>query len=182
MKPVLCQEWFDWYSPAIANGKWRFEWFWVYGFVCPQTGHTYWWLMPRVNTQTFSRVLEDFAQHFEVGPNKRLALVLDRRNAGQRLRGRMHSPSVADRASWHTTQKLEVPDGIHLVFLPPYSPELQPAERLWPLTNEAIANTHFETIEEIENAVEQRCQALLEMPEFIRGLTQFHWWPTVPVT
>ena len=162
MLPVLRQEWFDWYSPAIANGKWRFEWFWVYGFVCPQTGHTYWWLMPRVNTQTFSRVLEDFAQHFKVGPNKRLVLVLDR-------------------ASWHTTQKLEVPDGIHLVFLPPYSPELQPAERLWPLTNEAIANTHFETIEEIENAVYQRCQALLEMPEFIRGLTQFHWWPTVPV-
>ena len=107
-------------------------------------------------------MLEDFAQHFEVGSNKRLVLVLDR-------------------ASWHTTQKLEVPDGIHLVFLPPYSPELQPAERLWPLTNEAIANTHFETIEEIENAVYQRCQALLEMPEFIRGLTQFHWWPTVPV-
>lgn len=159
---MLRREWFDWYSPAVATVKWRFEWFWLYGFVCPQTGHTYWWLMPRVNTTTFSQVLKDFATHFEVGDNKHLVLVLDQ-------------------ASWHTTKKLEVPNGIHLVFLPPASPELQPAERLWPLTNEAIANTHFETLEAVEDAIYYRCQALLERPEFIRGLTQFHWWPTVPV-
>lgn len=160
---MLRREWVDWYAPAVATMKWRFEWFWLYGFVCPQTGQTYWWLMPRVNTKTFSRVLDDFAKHFGVGAKKRVILVLDR-------------------ASWHTTDKLVVPEGIHLVFLPAYSPELQPAERLWPLTNEAIANQLFETIEEIEDAIYARCQALLKMPEFIRGLTQFHWWPTVLAT
>ena len=56
------------------------------------------------------------------------------------------------------------------MFLPAYSPELQPAERLWPLTNEAIANQLVETIEEIEDAIYARCQALLTMPEFIQGL------------
>lgn len=161
LKPVLRQAWFPWYEPAVVPMRWRFEWFWLYGFVCPQTGHTYWWLMPRVNTETFSHVLQDFARHFGVGLHKRMVLVLDQ-------------------ARWHTTQKLVVPEGIHLVFLPPYSPELQPAERLWPLTNEAIANQYFETIEAVEEAICHRCQELLRCPDFVRGLTQFHWWPTLP--
>jgi len=143
--------------------RWRFEWFWLYGFVCPQTGQTYWWLMPRVNTESFSRVLQDFAQHFGAGTQKRIVLVLDQ-------------------ARWHTTQKLVVPEGMHLVFLPPYSPELQPAERLWPLTNEAIANQYFDTIEAVEEAICHRCQELLKRPDLIQGLTQFHWWPNVALT
>jgi hypothetical protein len=41
---------------------------------------------------------------------------------------------ILDRAGWQSTQRLRVPDHVHLLFLPPYSPELQPAEHLWPLT------------------------------------------------
>jgi transposase len=37
---------------------------------------------------------------------------------------------VVDRARWHTSEKVVVPEGIFLEYLPPYSPELQPAERL----------------------------------------------------
>ena len=36
-----------------------------------------------------------------------------------------------------------VPDHVHLLFLPAYSPELQPAEHLWPLTNTVLVNRHF---------------------------------------
>lgn len=61
------------------------------------------------------------AQHFGVGKNKQIILVLER-------------------AGWHTSDQVEVPEGIHLFFLPAYSPELPPAERLWPLANEPIAN------------------------------------------
>jgi hypothetical protein len=46
---------------------------------------------------------------------------------------------VLDRAGWHTAKKrLRVPEGIHLEFLPSHSPELQPSERLWPLSNEGV--------------------------------------------
>ena len=69
------------------------------------------------------------------------------------------------------------PKGIHLEFLPSGSPELQPAERLWPLTNEAVANGIFEEIEEIEEALVERCVELLDQAEVIRGLTNYHWWP-----
>ena len=50
-------------------------------------------------------------------------------------------------------EHLDVPEGIHLVFLPSYCPELQPAERLWPLVNEPLANEAFETLAEVEELV-----------------------------
>jgi transposase len=70
-----------------------------------------------------------------------------------------------------------VPKGIHLVPLPPYSPELQPAERLWPLVNEPLVNQAHTTLDALEELVYQRCRRLLRQQELIRGLTFYHWWP-----
>ncbi|NEO67858.1 MAG: hypothetical protein F6J98_48980 [Moorea sp. SIO4G2] len=67
-----------------------------------------------------------------------------------------------------------VPVGLHLEFLPPYSPELQPAERLWSILDEPIANRTFENIFELEPLLCNRCCVLLKQPELIRGLTHFH--------
>jgi transposase len=78
--------------------------------------------------------LADLAQHFGVGKNKRIILVVER-------------------AGWHSRSQVKVPKGIHLFFLPAYSPELQPAERLWPLTNEPIANRCFESLDELFRCV-----------------------------
>jgi transposase len=36
-----------------------------------------------------------------------------------------------DKAVWYTSGDLVVPENLSLVFLPPYSPELSPIERLW---------------------------------------------------
>jgi len=63
-----------------------------------------------------------------------------------------------------------------LLFLPPCSPELQSAEHLWPLTNAALVNRHFVSIEELEEARAQRCVALQAQPELVRSTTLFHWW------
>ena len=105
----------------------------------------------------FSQVLADFAQPFEVGAHKRVILAVDR-------------------ASFHTSEQVRVPEGIHLLCLPPKSPELQPAERLWPLTNEAMANRSFADLAEPEQGMGDRCRVLLNRPEFIRGLTNFYGW------
>ena len=84
---------------------------------------------------------------------------------------------VVDKAGWHTGKEVELPEGIHLEFLPSGSPELQPAERLRPLTNEAVANRIFEEIEEIEEALMERCMQLLDQTETIKDHTNYHWWP-----
>ena len=72
-----------------------------------------------------------------------------------------------------------MPEGIHLLPLPPHSPELQPAERLWVLVPEPLVNTAFETIAEVEQLVYQRCCRLLKQQELIRGLTNYHWLPEI---
>lgn len=66
---------------------------------------------------------------------------------------------------------------MHLEFLPTGSPELQPAERLWPLTKEGVANRLFEEICEIEDALVVRCVQLLDQADTIKNLTNYHWWP-----
>lgn len=53
-----------------------------------------------------------------------------------------------------------MPEGIILEPLPAYSPELQPAERLWCLTDEPLANKSFESLNELEKVLLERCQIL----------------------
>ena len=115
-------------------------------------------ILPTVNVGLFSLALGEFAREVGAGKDKRVIMVVDQ-------------------AGWHTGHEVEVPEGIHLEFVPSGSPELQPAERLWPLTNEALANGLFEEIEEVEEALEKRCVELLDQAERIRGLTNYHWWP-----
>ncbi len=158
LQPVVRRQWVDEYSNAIAKINWRFQWLWLYGFVHPNSGETYWWILPFVNDQLFSKVLEDFAQYYQLGKNKRVLLILDQ-------------------AGWHLSKELKIPEGIHLHCIPPHSPELQPAERLWPLTNEAIANRYFSSLDELEETLFERCQKLFLEKDLIKGLTKFYWWP-----
>ena len=159
LKPVLRRGvWAPVGRRPIARLKRGYEWTYLYGFVRAITGEVYWLILPTVNKELFSMALKEFAKEVGAGENKHILLVLDQ-------------------AGWHTSGEVELPEGIHLEFLPTGSPELQPAERLWPLTNEAIANRLFEQISEIEDALVERCVQLLDQPEAIRNLTNYHWWP-----
>ena len=84
---------------------------------------------------------------------------------------------MLDNAGWHTEPHLAIPDGVRLVYLPPYSPKLQPAERLWPLLNEQVANRHFHTLADLEVVVAQRCLTLDKDRTTIANHTHFEWWP-----
>lgn len=47
LKPVLRRIWVDEWTTPTAQVNWRFEWLWLYGFVQPETGLTYWWILKR---------------------------------------------------------------------------------------------------------------------------------------
>jgi len=142
----------------IAIGHHRFEWLYVTGFVEPATGRTVWNIANAICKPLFEAILADFAKSVGAGAAKRIILQLD--NAG-----------------WHGPRNLVVPDGIRLVFQPPHSPELQPAEHLWPFVDEPLANRYFPTLDELDRVVAQRCVALIDQPDIIRASTLFHWWP-----
>jgi hypothetical protein len=50
---------------------------------------------------------------------------------GRSLPEDVHAALVLDRAGWHGAEALAVPANVTLVPLPPYSPELNPVERVW---------------------------------------------------
>ncbi len=84
---------------------------------------------------------------------------------------------VLDRAGWHVSGRVEVPEGVGLVFLPPYAPELQPVERVWPLVDATMTNRYFHDLEEMMEVVAKRCRVRAQDPETLRRHTLFHWWP-----
>ncbi len=158
LKPILRRVWGKKGSKVTALVKQRYQWMYVYGFVEPESGRTSWLLMPTVNVEAFELVLSAFAQEHHLGPDKHVVLVLDQ-------------------AGWHKSSRLVIPEGLHLLFLPSHSPELQPAERLWPLSNEPLVNRVFASLDELEQVQADRCRWLQAHPEVIRGRTSYHWWP-----
>lgn len=157
LKPILKRVYVPQGVSPVATVKWKYQWLWLYAFVHPKTGQSYWWLLPYVNTELFNHVLADFAREFSLGAKKHILLVVDR-------------------AGWHTSLDLKLPLGLHLKFLPPYSPELQQKARLWTLVDEPIANHSFASLDDLEEVLFHRCQSLLQQQDLIQGLTGFHWW------
>src|SRR5712691_10554990 len=158
LKPITRGVWAPIGERPLALGHHRYEWLYVSGFVEPATGCTVWNVGNAVCKEMFQAVLADFAKSIGVGQKKRAVVQLD--NAG-----------------WHGPENLTVPDGVRLVFQPSHSPELQPAEHLWPFVDEPLATTHFATIESLDQAVGDRCVALTKQRDTIRASTLFHWWP-----
>lgn len=151
LKPVLRRVWARRGRRPIAMVRPRYQWLWVYGFVRPATGETWWLVLPRVSIAAMNRALAEFAQATGAGRGKRIVLALDR-------------------AGWHTSRAVAIPPGITLVPLPPRSPELQPTERLWGLVDEAVANRVWETLDDPERALVERCRV-------VRGIGQSHLIP-----
>jgi hypothetical protein len=126
--------------------------------VRPATGEVFWLLLPTVSAEAFQVALDEFARAVGASASKRILLVVDG-------------------AGWHVAKDVHIPDGLRLIFQPAYSPEVQPAERLWPLLNEALANHPIETMAVLEDLLVERCRYLRESPEILRSHTHYHWWP-----
>nr|MDJ0572023.1 hypothetical protein [Pleurocapsa sp. MO_192.B19] len=79
-----------------------------------------------------------------------------------------------DRASWHISDKLNLPDNIRLIPQTPRSPELNPVEHLW----EAIRENYFynEVFESLEKVIDTLCEGLNffnSVPEQLKSMTYF---------
>ena len=156
LKPIRRRVWAPIGQRPIALGHHRYQWLHVAAFVQPTSGETLWYLCSGLSKPFFAALLATFARETGAGRERSIVLVLD--NAG-----------------WHGPKDLPIPDGICLVFLPPYSPELQPAEHLWPLVDEPIVNRHVASFDELSTIVAARCRQLDAAA--LQPHTDFHWWP-----
>lgn len=158
LKPILRRVWAPRGERPKGRARPRYQWLYLYAYVQPQRGEVEWLITNTVNTEIMNESLRLFAKSVGAGTDRIVVVSMD--NAG-----------------WHCARGLTVPEGIHIEYQPAYSPELQPAERLWPLANEAIANRSFASLDDLGAAIEKRCLQLSDQPDTIRHHTQFHWWP-----
>ena len=89
--------------------QYRFENFSVSGAVEPTTGESFFLELPHLNSTNFQIFLNAFSHGYQ----ETLHIIL------------------LDNGSCHTAKSLVIPDNVVCRFLPPYSPELNPIERLW---------------------------------------------------
>ena len=128
----LGHAWFITGERSRIDVKLGFQNFYLYGAVNHNSGDSFNLLMPSVDTNSMNLFLEEFAK--EIG-NKKVIMVMDG-------------------AGWHKSKDLKTPNNIKLIFLPPYSPELNPIERLWLyIKQNVIKNKFYESIDLLEDAL-----------------------------
>ena len=134
----------------------RLERKYIYAFsaVSPHDGVLDSLVLPWVNAQTMSLFLAEVAQRHA----QEFVLM------------------VMDQAGWHLAGELVVPQNMRLLFLPAYSPELNPAEHLWEsLREDCFANHVFADLDAVEHAPTAGLVALEADPVRIRSMTGFNW-------
>lgn len=157
LKPILRKVWAKRGKRPVAVIRPRYKWLYVASFVHPESGRSSWWMVPHLDKEIFVGLLSAFAA--EYAQAARLLLVLDG-------------------AGWH--KGLSLPSNVELIFLPPYSPELQPAEHLWVLADEVLVNRWFTDLEALQAVLAPHLVRLSYRTHQIHALTLFHWWPTSP--
>ena len=111
--------------------------------------------MPAANAQTLQIQLDELSRN---------------------LHADAHMLLILDGAGWHKSQALRIPDNLTLLHLPPYAPELNPAELLWhELRQRYLSNRVYADLQELDLALEDAWRRLSDTPERLRQLTNFDW-------
>lgn len=118
--------------------KQAFENTYLYGCFSPITGDSFSWEVNGVDTIIFEHFLKAFS---EENPSEYKIVVID--NAG-----------------FHSTRNITIPPNIGLLRIPPYSPELNPAEKVWQQMKKLFKNKVFETIKDVKKWIHTTVQDL----------------------
>ena len=77
LKPIYSRIWAERAINLTATINWKYKWLWLYGFVHPKSGETYFWILPQVNTALFKKVLHDQPRELKINKTNQAILVLD---------------------------------------------------------------------------------------------------------
>lgn len=81
-----------------------------------------------------------------------------------------------DGAGWHRANDLRVPHNMKLLYLPPYSPELNPVEPLWRhLRENYFGNQVFDSLDAVEDRLCAGLKHLSHAPQTVKSISCFDW-------
>lgn len=139
--------------PLVARQH-SYQYIYVYSTVCPSTGETYSFIASGVNTDVMNAFLQGVSEKY-----KDYVVVI-----------------FMDRAGWHRSKRLVVPKNIHIEFIPPYSPELDPTEQLWEYIRlHFTGNRLFSDINNLEDALLDALRQLMAKPQVVKSFANFPW-------
>lgn len=129
------------------------EAFYVYSAVCPSLGKICSLILPYANTEMMNIFLEHLSQEFCLNE-----LIIQ-----------------VDRAGWHRSKDLKIPQNIHLIEQPPYSPEVNPVEHIWDEIKEKnLHNKKFNSLAETMDVVCKGLNDLSAKYEYVKSMTLFN--------
>jgi len=127
----------------------------IFGAVCPEIDMSFALILPEKNTEMMQMFINEFSKNI---PKKK------------------HVVLVSDQAGWHKTPKLKIPSNITFMFLPPYSPELNPIEQLWQqLKQKSLSNRCFKDYKDIMNSATKAWKSFVSSPGAIKRLCSRSW-------
>lgn len=132
----------------------RYKWFYVCSAVEPSTAEHFTLLWSTMNLNTMQYWLDSFSEYLD----EDLAVL------------------VCDRAGWHNQKGLLWPGNVYPCYIPSYSPECNPSERLWTWIKERIALQVFDDIEQLKDKVIQIINDWDKYKDLLISMLNFHWW------
>ncbi len=138
-------------SPATPCHHIR-EYRYVYGAVDPHDRESFFLIMPYCNTNCMNVFLNELSKAYM---NDILLL-------------------VCDGAAWHKALGLKIPYNIRLLFIPPYTPEMNPIEQIWKeLREKGFLNEVFASLEKV---VDRLCNVINQLTtETVKSITHREW-------
>ena len=123
----------------------RYDNAYLFGAICPARGVGAALALPYADADMMQLHLDEISRHVAQGA---------------------HAVLLFDRAGWHTTSKLDVPENITPIFLPSRAPELNPVENVWQyLRQNWLSNTVFENYDAIIDAACEAWRKLIAQPK-----------------
>jgi transposase len=135
---------------------------WLYAAIRPGTDEAFALVLPEVSTEAMQAFLDGFAET---------------------LPERVHVALLVDGAGWHIAADLAVPASISLIFLPPYSPNLNPVERIWLYLRERFLSLRL--FADLDAIIDNCCDAwnrLTAEPGRIASLTDYPYLQKVRIS
>lgn len=108
-----------------------FKTLYLFGAFSPITGDSFLLEMPNCNAINFQIFLEELSKKYSD----------------------VFNILTLDNGAFHKAASLKIPENISLLFLPPYSPELNPAENMWAILKRKFTNKLYHTLEEVSEFI-----------------------------
>lgn len=126
----------------------------AYGAVSPVDGRFDSLILPYVNGECMQIFLDEIATRY---PDENIVMVVDG-------------------AGWHRSEEIALADNLRTVFLPPYSPELNPQEHVWDeLREKFFHNRAFDSLCALETHLEGALRSLELDPKRMCSITGWEW-------